>query len=545
MEYFFYFCVIIVCFFFSYSWLHIFHFCLFKLFSQAEMMTGSQWVSLAALRAVNQAIGRVIRHRNDFGAIILADGRFYDPPTLALISSWVRPGVKHCTVFGQMLSQVTLFFRAMKVKFPDQFPDALYSSSSSNATPTRTTSLSKGVKSYAAGDSNISSSSSNSGSILLADNNSFSASLMDPTEFDNYSEYADIAAESRQTMGNNDGRDDLNMPTDNTTANTNTNTHLNAFSSLVSPSIFQNQTQSHVQGRAPMSAIASIMNRTNPSLRHVAALSIAAITSIVPVNNMTVSALDSNASTTRSKVDTNSPISTSKTFGKTDFIKNFLGRSSSDPSLSVMPFNHLGLSRKDSAILSWDIIRFGIPSTLRVKARSLSLSLVKEVRTAFESAAASEEDKKAARLLVFTLMKEYVGILASLPLTLSIAASQRSNCKAVQILEARESVKRVVSNPACLPFTLRRAIDEDDVSRAQDAFAPNTAEVLFAKSLLAQEFTSHFAASREAVQVLCQDRVVFGKELAVEACISCLGDSVKKQLWDMYFEHINAATMGR
>lgn len=29
-----------------------------------------------AMRAVNQAVGRVIRHKSDFGAIILADERF-------------------------------------------------------------------------------------------------------------------------------------------------------------------------------------------------------------------------------------------------------------------------------------------------------------------------------------------------------------------------------------------------------------------------------------------------------------------------------------
>lgn len=517
-------------------------------------MTGSQWVSLAALRAVNQAIGRVIRHRNDFGAIILADGRFYDPPTLALISSWVRPGVKHCTVFGQMLSQVTLFFRAMKVKFPDQFPDALYSSSSSNTLPSLAP-LSKGVKSSVSSSFPASSSGSHSGSISLTDDVS-SASLIDPTDFENYGEYADIAAESRQTMANSNGKvvRPENIHTNanlKTIVNKNTNTHLHAFSSLVSPNIFRTQTPSRTQGQAPMSAIASIMNRANPSLRNVAALSVAAITAIVPVNNMSVTTLDSNATFTHSKGATNSPKLASKISGKTDFMKKFLHQSSPAPSTSsastftairmsdVIPFNHLGLSRKDNAILSWDIIRFGIPSALRTKARSLSLSLVKEIRTAFEFPMASEEDKKTSRDLVSTFMEEYVDILVSLPLTLSIAVSQRSNCKAIQILEAPEEIMRIISNPTSLPFTLRKGIDEDNLSRAQDAFAPNTTEVLFAKSLLAQECTPHSAASREAVQVLCQDRVVFGKELAVEACIGCLGDSVKKQLWNMYFERNN------
>ena len=39
-------------------------------------MGGQDWYNLEAFRALNQAIGRVIRHKNDFGAVILLDKRF-------------------------------------------------------------------------------------------------------------------------------------------------------------------------------------------------------------------------------------------------------------------------------------------------------------------------------------------------------------------------------------------------------------------------------------------------------------------------------------
>ena len=50
------------------------------------MLTGAQWYSQQACRAVNQAIGRVIRHRHDYGAIILFDDRYARPQQQAEVS---------------------------------------------------------------------------------------------------------------------------------------------------------------------------------------------------------------------------------------------------------------------------------------------------------------------------------------------------------------------------------------------------------------------------------------------------------------------------
>ena len=43
---------------------------------QQKPINGHEWYSQQALRAVNQAIGRVIRHKDDYGAILLCDERF-------------------------------------------------------------------------------------------------------------------------------------------------------------------------------------------------------------------------------------------------------------------------------------------------------------------------------------------------------------------------------------------------------------------------------------------------------------------------------------
>lgn len=40
-------------------------------------ITGNQWYMAETLRSINQAIGRVIRNQDDFGAIYFIDSRFY------------------------------------------------------------------------------------------------------------------------------------------------------------------------------------------------------------------------------------------------------------------------------------------------------------------------------------------------------------------------------------------------------------------------------------------------------------------------------------
>lgn len=54
--------------------------------------TGDQWYEQQAPRAVNQAVGRVIRHRYDYGAIVLMDHRYLvQPKTTSNLSGWLQP----------------------------------------------------------------------------------------------------------------------------------------------------------------------------------------------------------------------------------------------------------------------------------------------------------------------------------------------------------------------------------------------------------------------------------------------------------------------
>jgi Fanconi anemia group J protein len=52
-------------------------------------LTGDAWYEIQAYRAVNQALGRCIRHRNDWGAIILVDHRYFSQPQKYIKGKWL------------------------------------------------------------------------------------------------------------------------------------------------------------------------------------------------------------------------------------------------------------------------------------------------------------------------------------------------------------------------------------------------------------------------------------------------------------------------
>eukprot|EP00198_Chlamydomonas_reinhardtii_P005175 XP_001694511.1 ATP-dependent DNA helicase [Chlamydomonas reinhardtii] len=59
-----------------------------------RLLSGDAWYSQQAFRALNQAVGRCIRHKYDWGAIILLDERFRGPGRQQQLSRWVRAAVK-------------------------------------------------------------------------------------------------------------------------------------------------------------------------------------------------------------------------------------------------------------------------------------------------------------------------------------------------------------------------------------------------------------------------------------------------------------------
>ncbi|XP_075951589.1 regulator of telomere elongation helicase 1 [Anarhichas minor] len=83
-----------------------------------KYLSGQEWYKQQAFRAVNQAIGRVIRHKEDYGAILLCDQRFKGSGARAQLPSWVRPYVRLYESFGNVIRDVSQFFRVAQKMRP-------------------------------------------------------------------------------------------------------------------------------------------------------------------------------------------------------------------------------------------------------------------------------------------------------------------------------------------------------------------------------------------------------------------------------------------
>jgi regulator of telomere elongation helicase 1 len=81
-----------------------------------EYLNGDDWYDSEAIRAINQAVGRVIRHKNDYGAIILLDTRFAQPKVKNTMSLWLRRHITDTKNFGEAIKNVKSFFQNMEEK---------------------------------------------------------------------------------------------------------------------------------------------------------------------------------------------------------------------------------------------------------------------------------------------------------------------------------------------------------------------------------------------------------------------------------------------
>ncbi|XP_030893265.1 ATP-dependent DNA helicase DDX11 isoform X2 [Leptonychotes weddellii] len=76
---------------------------------------GKALVENLCMKAVNQSIGRAIRHQKDFASIVLLDQRYARPPILGKLPAWIRDRVEVKATFGPAFAAMRKFHREKSV----------------------------------------------------------------------------------------------------------------------------------------------------------------------------------------------------------------------------------------------------------------------------------------------------------------------------------------------------------------------------------------------------------------------------------------------
>ncbi|KAF8357651.1 dog-1 [Pristionchus pacificus] len=100
--------------------------------TKMRILTGDQWYTSQAYRALNQGLGRCLRHRGDWGAIVMVDERLAVPragapvfaasaaASAARVSRWIRDQSVNYDAFGEFEADLESFVERMTrpVMFP-------------------------------------------------------------------------------------------------------------------------------------------------------------------------------------------------------------------------------------------------------------------------------------------------------------------------------------------------------------------------------------------------------------------------------------------
>jgi hypothetical protein len=71
---------------------------------------------MQAFRALNQALGRCIRHRSDWGAVFLLDSRYALEKNINLLPKWIRNKAVVYTIFNSAKIALSLFVKNIMSK---------------------------------------------------------------------------------------------------------------------------------------------------------------------------------------------------------------------------------------------------------------------------------------------------------------------------------------------------------------------------------------------------------------------------------------------
>ncbi|KAK9811933.1 hypothetical protein WJX73_000684 [Symbiochloris irregularis] len=81
-----------------------------------NIISGEAWYTQQAFRALNQAVGRCIRHKGDWGAIMLIDERFQQPRYQKGLSRWMRGALQVRPEPSATVASLQAFFSRLQLK---------------------------------------------------------------------------------------------------------------------------------------------------------------------------------------------------------------------------------------------------------------------------------------------------------------------------------------------------------------------------------------------------------------------------------------------
>ena len=97
---------------------------------EKKISKGDEWYETLAFRAINQALGRCIRHRLDWGSIVLLDARFYKEKYLKQLPKWFRRFIQPADTFAIAEESLSKFLEMQKTKAATVLETALASETS-------------------------------------------------------------------------------------------------------------------------------------------------------------------------------------------------------------------------------------------------------------------------------------------------------------------------------------------------------------------------------------------------------------------------------
>ena len=75
---------------------------------------GSEWYMIQAIRAVNQALGRIVRHPGDWGAVFLLETRYQTPQIRKQLPQWITRSIKDYDTFDDCKNDFIKFLSEKK-----------------------------------------------------------------------------------------------------------------------------------------------------------------------------------------------------------------------------------------------------------------------------------------------------------------------------------------------------------------------------------------------------------------------------------------------